>query len=48
MAISVGDKIPAATLRYNSGNGIQKITTTELLSGRKVALFAVPGAFTPT
>lgn len=48
MALSVGDKIPAATLRYKSEDGIQEITTDELLSGKKVAVFAVPGAFTPT
>ncbi len=48
MTIKVGDKVPAATLRYLSPEGPKEITTDELLRGKKVALFAVPGAFTPT
>jgi glutaredoxin/glutathione-dependent peroxiredoxin len=48
MTIRVGDTVPAVTLRRLTADGIKTLTTTELLSGKKVALFAVPGAFTPT
>ena len=47
MAIKVGDKVPSVTLRYLGPDGPKEITTDELLAGKKVALFAVPGAFTP-
>ena len=47
MTIKVGDKVPTVTLRYLSPEGPKEITTDELLRGKKVALFAVPGAFTP-
>ena len=47
MAITVGDKVPSATLRYIGPDGPQEITTDQLFAGKKVALFAVPGAFTP-
>ena len=48
MAIKVGDKIPAATLKHKTADGIQTITTDDLFKGKKVVLFALPGAFTPT
>jgi glutaredoxin/glutathione-dependent peroxiredoxin len=47
MTIQVGEKVPSATLRYLSPEGPKEITTDELFRGKKVALFAVPGAFTP-
>ncbi|GAB5415109.1 MAG: peroxiredoxin [Congregibacter sp.] len=47
MAISVGDKIPEATLQTMGDNGPGPITTDELFAGKKVVLFALPGAFTP-
>ena len=48
MTIQVGDTMPEVTLRIMTADGIKTITTTELCGGKKVALFAVPGAFTPT
>ena len=48
MTITVGDKIPAATLTKVTSDGPDQITTNALFDGRTVALFAVPGAFTPT
>ena len=47
MTINVGDSIPASTLKTMGDNGPQDITTDDLFSGKKVVLFAVPGAFTP-
>lgn len=47
MAIQVGDNIPDATINLLQ-DGIQSISTQEYFSGKKVVLFAVPGAFTPT
>lgn len=48
MALSVGDTIPAVTLRHKTAEGIDEITTDEIFKGKNVAFFAVPGAFTPT
>ncbi len=48
MTIAVGDKIPAGKFRNRTSEGNKEITTDELFTGKKVVLFAVPGAFTPT
>jgi len=48
MTIKVGDSIPAAKLRHMTAEGPKEITTDEIFKGKKVVLFAVPGAFTPT
>ena len=47
MTIKVGDRIPNATLNYLK-DGVQAINTDEIFKGKKVVLFSVPGAFTPT
>lgn len=46
--IAVGDKLPAATLTRMGEKGPEQVEITELAKGRKLAIFAVPGAFTPT
>lgn len=48
MAISVGDKLPEASFTYMANDGPAQTSTAELFGGKKVVLFAVPGAFTPT
>jgi len=48
MTIKVGDKIPSATLTTMTAEGPKPISTDDLFKGKKVVLFAVPGAFTPT
>jgi len=47
MTIKDGDKIPSATLKTMGEKGPVDISTDELFAGKKVLLFAVPGAFTP-
>lgn len=47
MSIQIGDPLPAATFNVIR-DGVQSMTTAEVFGGRKVVLFAVPGAFTPT
>jgi len=48
MTIKVGDKLPETTFRVMTADGPAPKTTDEVFKGRKVVLFAVPGAFTPT
>ncbi|MBP6299472.1 MAG: peroxiredoxin [Arenimonas sp.] len=47
MTIQVGNNIPSATINLLQ-DGVQSINTQEYFSGKKIVLFAVPGAFTPT
>ena len=48
MPIKVGDKMPPGTLTLVTKDGPQKISAEEYFKGKKVVLFSVPGAFTPT
>jgi peroxiredoxin len=47
MTIQVGDTIPAASFKIMGADGPEDISTDEIFAGKKVVLFAVPGAFTP-
>jgi glutaredoxin/glutathione-dependent peroxiredoxin len=47
MTIKVGDRLPTVTLRQVTSEGPKEVTSDEFFRGRKVVLFAVPGAFTP-
>ena len=46
--IKVGDRIPSSTLMQMKDGGPKPVSTDQLFAGKKVALFALPGAFTPT
>jgi peroxiredoxin len=48
MAITVGDKVPSATLYKMGADGPEAVTTDDYCASRKVVIFGVPGAFTPT
>ena len=48
MTIKVGDKLPESKFRVMTAEGPQVKTTDDIFKGKKVALFSVPGAFTPT
>lgn len=48
MTIQIGDHLPAATFAVLRDNGVRQLTSTEVFDGKRVVLFAVPGAFTPT
>lgn len=47
MTIAIGDKIPATTLKIMGAKGPEDINTDTIFKGKKVVMFAVPGAFTP-
>ena len=48
MAVKVGDRVPSATLRYLTKEGMQSVSSNDFFKGKKVALFALPGAYTRT
>jgi len=48
MSIKVGDRIPNVSLKHMDKDGMQTVSTEDLFKGKKVVLFALPGAFTPT
>jgi glutaredoxin/glutathione-dependent peroxiredoxin len=48
MTIKVGDRVPSVTLRYFAKDGMQQVSSEDFFKGKKVVLFAVPGAYTRT
>jgi len=48
MTIKIGDKVPSITLHTMENGSVNAVTTEDLFKGKKVVLFALPGAFTPT
>jgi glutaredoxin/glutathione-dependent peroxiredoxin len=48
MTINTGDKIPSVKLRHMTKDGVKEISTDDIFTGKKVAIFGLPGAFTPT
>jgi len=48
MTIKIGDKLPKAAFRLLTADGPKPVTTQEYFAGRKIVLFGLPGAFTPT
>ncbi len=48
MTIAVGDRIPDVALHHMTDDGPAEISTSEIFDGKKVLMFAVPGAYTPT
>lgn len=48
MTIAVGQKLPDATFKTRTDDGVKDLTTADVFAGKKVVLFGVPGAFTPT
>ena len=47
MTIAIGDSIPECTLKIMGDNGPEDISTGDIFKGKKVVMFALPGAFTP-
>jgi peroxiredoxin len=48
MTIKVGDKVPSVKLKQKTADGVKDVMTDDYFKGRKVVVFALPGAFTPT
>jgi peroxiredoxin (alkyl hydroperoxide reductase subunit C) len=48
MSVKVGDSIPSMKLMQGTADGPKEVSTDDLFKGKKVVMFAVPGAFTPT
>lgn len=48
MTISVGERVPSATFKVMTADGLTDMTTDDVFGGKTVVVFAVPGAFTPT
>ena len=48
MSISVGDKLPEAKFKTMTDDGAKELSVADLFAGKKVVLFGLPGAFTPT
>jgi peroxiredoxin len=48
MTISVGEKLPTSSFKMMTADGAKQVTGDEIFAGKKVVLFGVPGAFTPT
>ena len=48
MTIAPGEKLPDATFKTMAPDGVKELTTADVFAGKKVVLFGVPGAFTPT
>jgi len=48
MTIAAGEKLPDATFKTITPDGAKDLTTADIFAGKKVVMFGVPGAFTPT
>lgn len=48
MTIKIGDKVPSIAFKHLGPDGMEDISTQQIFDGKKIVLFAVPGAFTPT
>ncbi|MDE0050822.1 MAG: redoxin family protein, partial [Rhodospirillales bacterium] len=48
MAVSAGDKVPSVNFKMLTADGLTDVSSDDYFGGKKTALFAVPGAFTPT
>ncbi|MEW7008868.1 MULTISPECIES: peroxiredoxin [unclassified Lentilitoribacter] len=48
MSISIGDSLPTAVFKEKTPDGLSEVSVNDIFDGKKIVLFAVPGAFTPT